>query len=124
MDGLLARLLFAWAANSIAIAVAVGLVGSIHAEGVGAIIGAGLVFGIVNLLVKPILTLLTLPLHIITLGLSLFLVNMAMFALTAGLVDNLEVGGFWSVAEGTIIIWAVDLVLNLVFFREREAVTA
>jgi putative membrane protein len=93
MDGIVGRLLFSWIANAIAIGVAVALVGSINATGVGAIVLAGLVFGVVNLLVKPILTLLTLPIHVITLGLSLFLVNMAMFALTAWIVDDLGSGG-------------------------------
>jgi putative membrane protein len=121
MDGIVGRLLFSWIANTIAIAVAVALIGSINATGAGAIVLAGLVFGIVNLLVKPILTLLTLPIHVITLGLSLFLVNMAMFALTAWIVDDLEVGGFWSVAEGTVIIWLVDLVLNAAWSRADVA---
>jgi putative membrane protein len=117
MDGILGRLLFAWIANAIAIGVAVALVGSINATGLGAVVLAGLVFGVVNLLVKPVLTLLTLPIHVITLGLSLFLVNMAMFALTAWIVDDLQVGGFWSVAEGTLIIWLVDLLLHAVWGR-------
>jgi putative membrane protein len=117
MDGIVGRLLFAWIANAIAIGVAVALVGSINATGLGAVVLAGLVFGVVNLLVKPVLTLLTLPIHVITLGLSLFLVNMAMFALTAWIVDDLHVGGFWSVAEGTLIIWLVDLVLHAVWGR-------
>jgi putative membrane protein len=121
MDGIVGRLLFSWIANAIAIGVAVALVGSINATGAGAIVLAGLVFGVVNLLVKPILTLLTLPIHVITLGLSLFLVNMAMFALTAWIVDDLEVGGFWSVAGGTLIIWLVDLVVNAVWSRADVA---
>jgi putative membrane protein len=121
MDGIVGRLLFAWIANAIAIGVAVALIGSINATGLGAIVLAGLVFGIVNLLVKPVLTLLTLPLHIITLGLSLFLVNMAMFALTAWIVDDLEVGGVWSVAGGTVVIWLVDLVVYAVWGRADVA---
>src|SRR5689334_10464952 len=123
MDGLLGHVLFSWLANAVAIGVAAALVGSITATGLGGVLIAGLVFGIVNLLVKPLLTLLALPLVILTLGLALFLVNMAMFALTAALVDDLEVGGFWSVAEGTLIIWAVNVVLQLVFSR-REAALA
>jgi putative membrane protein len=111
------RLLFSWIANTLAIGVAVALIGSINATGIGAIVLAGLVFGIVNLFIKPILTLLTLPLVIITLGLSLFLVNMAMFALTAWIVDDLEVGGFWSIAGGTVIIWVVDMIINLMWGR-------
>ena len=117
MDGIVGRLLFSWIANALAIGVAVALIGSINATGIGAIVLAGLVFGLVNLFIKPVLTLLTLPLTIITLGLSLFLVNMAMFALTAWIVDDLEVGGFWSVVGGTFIIWLVDMIVYLVWGR-------
>jgi putative membrane protein len=124
MDGIVGRLLFAWIANAIAIGVAVALIGSINATGLGAIVLAGLVFGIVNLLVKPVLTLLTLPLHVITLGLSLFFVNMAMFALTAWIVDDLDVGGFWSVVEGTVIIWVVDVIVHTVWGRVDATATA
>ena len=124
MDGIVGRLLFAWVANTIAIGVAVALIGSIDATGLGAIVLAGLVFGIVNLLVKPVLTLLTLPLHVITLGLSLFFVNMAMFALTAWIVNDLDVGGFWSVVEGTIIVWVADVIVHTVWGRVDVTATA
>jgi putative membrane protein len=124
MDGLLGRVLFSWIANALAIGVAVALIGSINATGLGAIVLAGLVFGVVNLLVKPVLTLLTLPLHVITLGLSLFFVNMAMFALTAWIVDDLDVGGFWSVVEGTVIIWVVDVIVHTVWGRVDAPVPA
>jgi putative membrane protein len=66
MNGIVGRLLFSWIANAIAIGVAVALIGSIDTTGVGANVLASLVFGIVNLLVKPILTLLTLPLVVIS----------------------------------------------------------
>jgi putative membrane protein len=121
MDGLLGRVLFSWIANALAIGVAVALIGSINATGLGAIVLAGLVFGVVNLLVKPVLTLLTLPLHVITLGLSLFFVNMAMFALTAWIVDDLEVGGFWSVVGGTVVVWLVDVIVYAVWARADVA---
>jgi uncharacterized membrane protein YvlD (DUF360 family) len=44
---------------------------------------------------------------------------MAMFALTAWIVDGFDVGGFWSVAKGTVIIWAVNFVIDFIVRRAR-----
>jgi putative membrane protein len=116
----LRRFLLTWAANVFALWAAVALVGDITVSGYGTLVVAALVFSLVNLIVKPIVTLLGLPVIILTLGLALFLVNMAMFALTAWIVDDLEVGGFWSVAKGTIVIWLVNLVAGIVLRRVGE----
>ena len=45
--------------------------------------------------------LLSLPVIVITFGIALFFINMAMLALTAWIVSGFEVGGFWSLASGT-----------------------
>ena len=55
---------------------------------------AGLILGLVNALVRPILILLTLPFTLITLGLFLFIVNTICLALTAALVPGFEISGF------------------------------
>ena len=76
---------------------------------------AGAVFGLVNWLIKPIATLLALPLIILTLGIALFFVNLLMLALTAWLVSGFDIDGFWPAVGGTIVIWAVNAILQAVF---------
>jgi putative membrane protein len=114
------RLFVAWLGNFVAIAVAVWAIGDISTSGFGATVIAGLVFGIVNAVVKPVLKVLGLPLIVLTLGVALFFINMAMLALTAWIVPGIEVGGFWSVAKGTIVIWAVNVALELMGLRKRR----
>jgi putative membrane protein len=117
--GWLQRFLLGWAANVLALWAAVWLVGDVTVSGYGTLIVSALVFTVVNLIVKPIVTLLGFPVILLTLGLALFLVNMLMFALTAWLVPDLEVGGFWSVAKGTIVIWLVNVLVGIVLRGAR-----
>jgi putative membrane protein len=58
----------------------------------------------VNAVVRPIAFVLTLPLTLVTLGLFLFVLNAAMFALVAAMLDNFIVSGFWSALFGAIIV--------------------
>jgi len=65
------------------------------------------VFALVNLLVKPIVRLLTLPIIWLTLGLFLLVVNAAMLLLTAALTDRLTVDGFGTAVLGGLLISVV-----------------
>jgi putative membrane protein len=112
---MIGRLLAWWVLTTAALGVAVLLVGSVTVTGFGGLAVAGLVLALLNAFLRPILAILGAPLHVITLGLSLFLVDVAIIALTAYLVDALEVGGFVSVLEVTLIVWATGLALHLVF---------
>ena len=119
MDILL-RLVLGWAGNLLALWVASRLVDSIDYSSFGQLALAALVLGVVNLVIKPLAKLVGCVVIILTLGVALFLINMAMLALTAWIVPGFEVGGFWSVAAGTAIVWAVNLVVNFAIDRVTE----
>jgi putative membrane protein len=112
---MIGRLLAWWVLTTAALGVAVLLIGSVTVTGFAGLAVAGLVLALLNAFLRPILVILGAPLHIITLGLSLFLVNVGIIALTAYLVDGLDVGGFVSVLEVTVIVWAAGVALQLVF---------
>ena len=67
---------------------------------------AGLVLGLVNAILRPVLVILTLPITLLTLGLFLLVINAAMVALVAHLLPGMHVAGFWS-ALGTALIVSV-----------------
>lgn len=79
-----------------------------------------LVLTIANWLVKPILTVLALPVILLTLGIALFFVSLAMLALTSWLVGPFEIDGFWSYVGATIIVWAVNALVQAVVPDERD----
>ncbi len=71
------------------------------------------VFGILNAVLRPILTLFSFPFIILTLGLFLFIVNAIVFGLAAWLVSGFRLRwGFWSALFGSI---ALSLVNSIIF---------
>lgn len=112
---MIARLIATWAFNVAALFVADALIDGISFDDAWKVVVAGAVFGVVNFIVKPIVTLLSLPVIILTLGIALFFVNLLMLALTALLVSGFDIDGFWAAVGGTIVVWAVNAVLQTVF---------
>jgi putative membrane protein len=111
----LARFLFGWLSNVVALFVAAVVVPGIdYGDDFWVLIVAGLVFGLVNLVIRPLVILLALPAVFLTLGLALFLVNAFMLYLTDWIVPDFETGSFWSTLGGALIVWVVNLVLNTV----------
>ena len=68
----------------------------------------GLVFSVVNIFVRPLMILFTLPLVILTLGLALFFINLFMLYLTSWIVDDFTIDSFWWAFLATIIVWLVN----------------
>jgi putative membrane protein len=79
------------------------LVHGIEFANLTALVIAACVLGVVNAIVRPIVTILTLPLTVITLGLFLLIVNAAMIGLTSMVVPGFHVGGIISGVEAAII---------------------
>ena len=71
-------------------------------------------FGILNTILKPIARLLTLPFAIVTLGLAWFFVSMLMLYLTQAIISGVDIHGFWTLVWATVIVWAANMVLDLV----------
>jgi putative membrane protein len=110
---LIRRLLYAWIVNVTAIAVAAALIDGIdYSDDYWVLIVTGLVFGLVNFFLKPILKLLALPLITITLGLALFFVNLLMLYITSWIVSGFDIDSFTAAVWATIVISAVNWVLH------------
>ena len=108
------QLTLSWVANAIVLAVVTLVLSGVKSDTAGDLIRAALLFGILNTILKPILRLLTLPLAFITLGLIWFGVAMLMLWLTDLFVSGFEIHGFRSLVEATLIVWAVNVVLDFV----------
>lgn len=76
------------------------------------------IFGLVNALIKPLVTLLALPLVLLTLGLITVVINALMLMLTAAISDSLSVEGFWAALLGALVISVVSFLLSA-FLGER-----
>jgi putative membrane protein len=99
--------------NALALAFAAWLLDGIEMSGDFAdVLLVALVFGLLNAILKPILLFFSIPLLILTLGLFALVVNALMLMLTARLVDDFAVSGFWSALLGSIVISIVTMVLG------------
>ena len=112
------RVLLRWLINAIAVWVAIQIVPGIHAEGGWAVITAvALILGLANAMIKPLLTILSCPLLILTLGLFTLVINAAVLMITswaAGLLGlNFAVSGFWAAFWGGIVISIVSVILSV-----------
>ncbi|MGN6431712.1 MAG: phage holin family protein [Gaiellaceae bacterium] len=102
------RLALALAINAAALWVANALFSGVRIHGWWAYIIGAAVLGIANAVIKPILTLITLPLIILTLGLFLLVINIAMLALAEWIAPNFSIDGFWTYVGTVVIVWLVN----------------
>ncbi|MBU4292229.1 MAG: phage holin family protein [Verrucomicrobia bacterium] len=83
---------------------------------------AALVLGILNVFVKPILMLISMPFIVVTLGFFLILINALLLKLTARLVPGFHVASFWSALGGGLVISIVSFFFGRPrpYFRARR----
>jgi putative membrane protein len=98
--------------TGIAVFLAVMIVPGLQVDSLLAGIAVVLVLTILNLLVRPILLMLTLPLIVLSLGLFLIVVNALLLELTAYLVTGFSITGFWPAVGGAVVISLVTMILN------------
>ena len=108
------QLVLSWVANAVVLGIVTAVLSGVTADTAGDLIRAALLFGILNTVLKPFLRLLTLPLAFITLGLIWFGVSMLMLWLTSVLVSGFSIHGFRTLVWATVIVWAVNVVLDFV----------
>src|SRR5215207_1499885 len=120
-------LLLRWLITSLAIFAAEYLVPGITFNGPGWELGlVAAVFGLVNIGLRPLLSLLTCPLIILTLGLFGLVINALLLLLTAWIASSLDVqfmiDGFWPAFWGGLIISLVTLILTVLAGEQRVQV--
>ncbi len=95
--------------NGLLVYLAAWLLPSVSVTGYGIAIITGILLGLVNFFIKPILTILTLPITILTLGLFLLFINAAMVLLVDWLITGFEVRGWLSAILFSIILALMNL---------------
>lgn len=113
-----------WVINALALYVAVNVVPGIHfTQGAGALLVVAAIFGIVNSALRPILTVLTCPLVVLTLGLFTFVINAFLLMFTAWLSKQFDLGlvvdGFGAAFVGGLLIGFVSVILSIFVGESR-----
>lgn len=88
------------------------LLPGVHIDGFVTALILALVLAVLNLLVKPILVLLTLPITILTLGLFLLVINAGIILIASRLIDGFKVDGFWWALLFSILLSVTSSILH------------
>ena len=98
--------------NGLAVFATAYILPGVHVSNFITAIIVGIVLGIINAFVKPILVVLTLPITIVTLGLFYFVINALLILFGAGLVPGFTVDSFWSALLFSLVISIVSWFFN------------
>ena len=122
-------LLLHWILNAAALWAAAGLIPGIEfTGGPGRLLLLAAVFGIVNSTLRPLLTILTCPLIVLTLGLFTLVINGLMLLVTGWLSESwnlgLTVSGFWAAFFGGLVVGLVSTILSVALAPKESRVTS
>lgn len=106
------KLFFHWLISALAIGIAAYVVPGVAVTLMGALVAA-VVLGALNLFIRPILVILTLPINILTLGLFSLVINALLVMLASYLVPGFLVVGFWTAFLFALVLSVVNWVFNL-----------
>jgi putative membrane protein len=117
------RLVIRWTFNTVALFVATRLLSGLsYGSDWWALLGAGLVFTLVSLFLKPFLAFLAIPFIIATLGIFYILINVFMLYVTHWIVPQFTIATFWSALLAALIVSAVNVILQIAFGRPGKRV--
>lgn len=97
------RLILKWVLSALALLMVTYLYGGVQISGFGSAMIAAAVLALLNVFVRPVLVILTLPVTLVTLGLFLFVVNALIFWMASGLLPGFHVDGFWAALFGSLL---------------------
>ncbi|MBI5135505.1 phage holin family protein [Candidatus Uhrbacteria bacterium] len=101
-----------WFIATLAVLVSAYIIPGVTVTSVFAAFVAALVLGFINMFIRPIIIVLTLPLNIMTLGLLTLVINALLVQLAGSLVPGFEVAGFLPALFFSIVLWVVNGLLR------------
>src|SRR5260221_11954822 len=104
--------LFNWLVSALVIIIAAYILPGVHVVNLWTALVVALVMGILNLFVKPLLVILTLPFTIITFGLFLLVINALLVLLASSIVPGFTVDGFWWALLFSLVVSLIKLALE------------
>lgn len=106
------KLIAKWLLSATALLAVAQIYSGVEVLNFGTALVAALFIGLLNVFLRPLLILLTLPVTLLTLGLFLFVINALMFWAAAGVLDGFHVNGFMAALLGSLIYSALGLVIE------------
>ena len=111
--------LIRWFVTTLAVLGASWMLPGMHCDSPGSLLGAALLLGIINALVRPVLLLLSLPFIIVTMGFFILVVNALLILFVSKVIPGFHVAGFWTALFAGIVIGIISWILSS-FFRASD----
>lgn len=116
------KLICKWALSACALVLVAHVARGVEVTSFQAALLAAFVIGLLNVFVKPIAVILTLPVTVLTLGLFYFVINAGLFWAAGSLLDGFNVNGFWAALMGSLIYsvcqMAIEAALDRLFTKK------
>jgi putative membrane protein len=106
------RIIIKWLLSAVALLAVAYLYPGVQVASFGSALIAAAVIGLLNMIVRPVLVVLTLPVTIVTLGLFLFVINALLFWAASGLLSGFHVNGFIAALIGSLIYSLLGLLIE------------
>ena len=120
-SGVLVSALLGWGVNIAALLAIDAIFDGVAIGRWGSLLLGAAVLSLAHAVVKPVLAVLTLPLILLTLGVSYFAISVAMLALAEWIAPDFVIDGFWTYVGATIVVSLVNWVLNSVLSDVKPA---
>ncbi len=109
------EILLRWVIAALAVLVSAYVLPGVTIAGFWSAMAAAFVLGVVNVFIRPLLLLLTLPLNILTLGLLTFVINALMVMLASAIVPGFKVQGFWYALLFSFVLAVISSLIYKIF---------
>jgi len=106
------ELFIRWFISALSLWIVAGIVPGVHMKDFGSAFGAVVVMALVNMFIKPVFTLFTLPITVLTLGLFALCINAIMFLLVGRISSGFWVDSFPAAILGSIVFWIISSILS------------
>ena len=105
-------LLLAWIINALSLFLVTLILPGFHIANFYVAMIAALILGLVNIVIRPIILLLTLPINLITLGIFTFVINALMLLLVSTIVKGFTIDNFTTAFWAAILLWLMSFLTN------------
>ena len=113
------KLLLQWLLSAGALLLVAQLYSGVQVQSFASALWAVVVISLLNMLVRPVLLVLTLPVTMLTMGLFIFVINGLLFWAVANVVDGFHVAGFWAAVGGALLYSVISWTLSTLLFQQR-----
>ena len=114
------RLILIWCCNALALLAVAYFLPGVVVDGFGSALIAALVLGFINILIRPLLILLTLPVTVLSLGLFILVINGLLFWFAGSVLSGFHVTGLWVGMMGALLYSIISYLLSLLVPKEEN----